>query len=178
MTEKTVAVFGSSRTPEGSPAWHRAYELGRRLAAARWTVVNGGYEGSMAAVSRGAREAGGRVIGITCAVFDPLRPNPWLSEERKMPTLIARLEAMTELADAFIALPGGIGTLTEVALVWNALQIGSLSSRPLILLGEPWPGLMEAFARYTEIGDSVLSLPRLAADVDAALAALEGRGGG
>ncbi len=173
MADKVISVFGSARTPEGSPAWRQAYELGQRLAAAGWTVVNGGYDGSMAAVSRGAREAGGRVIGITCAVFDPLRPNPWLSEERKMPTLIARLEAITGLADAFIALPGGIGTLTEVTLVWNSLQIGSIPPRPLILLGAPWPGLVEAFARYTEMGDSVLALPRLAANVDEALAALE-----
>jgi predicted Rossmann-fold nucleotide-binding protein len=122
----------------------------------------------MEAVSRGAREAGGHVIGVTCAAFDPLPPNPWLSEERKAPTLIARLEMVTALGDAFIALPGGIGTLTEVTLVWSLLQTGSLSPRPFILVGSPWAGLVAAFARYTEMGDDVLRLARLAPDVEEA----------
>ncbi|MEJ5198439.1 MAG: DNA-binding protein, partial [Anaerolineae bacterium] len=69
---RTIAVFGSSRREEESALYREAYELGRVLAGAGYAVLTGGYNGSMAAVSRGAAEAGGRVIGVTCAIFDPL----------------------------------------------------------------------------------------------------------
>lgn len=159
-----ITVFGSSRTPPGTPAWQQAYELGRDLAQAGWAIANGGYGGAMEAVSRGAREAGGYVIGVTCAAFDPLSPNPWLSEERRQPSLFARLTEIITLGDAYVALPGGIGTLSEVTLVWSLFQAGSLSPRPLILVGSPWAGLVEAFARHTEMDDGVLRLARLVVD--------------
>ncbi|MCD6290444.1 MAG: LOG family protein [Anaerolineae bacterium] len=154
-------------------AWRRAYELGERLAQSGWVIANGGYGGTMAAVSQGAHDAGGYVIGVTCALFDPTPPNPWLSEERKAPSLIARMEEIISLGDAFIALPGGIGTLAEVTLVWSMLQTRSLSPRPFILIGRPWAGLVNAFKRYTEMGDSILALARLAADVDEAMTLLD-----
>ena len=68
---KTIAIFGSSRRDEDSPLWAEAYELGRNLATAGYTVLSGGYGGSMAAASRGAAEAHGQVVGVTCAIFDP-----------------------------------------------------------------------------------------------------------
>ena len=93
---KTIAVFGSSRRDEDSPLWAEAYDLGRGLAAAGYSVLSGGYGGSMAAVSRGAVEAGGQVIGVTCAIFDPRPCNEWLTEEIKAPSLIERLRTMIE----------------------------------------------------------------------------------
>ncbi|MCS7221157.1 MAG: LOG family protein [Anaerolineae bacterium] len=168
-TGRVITVFGSSRTPAGTPAWRQAYELGRDLAQAGWTIVNGGYGGTMEAVSRGAREAGGYIIGVTCADFDPLPPNPWLNEERRKPSLFARLMEIITLGDAYIALPGGIGTLSEVTLVWSLFQAGSLPSRPLILIGSSWARLVEAFARHTEMDDGVLGLARLAADTKDAI---------
>lgn len=166
---RVVTVFGSSRTPADTLAWRQAYELGRDLAQAGWAIANGGYGGTMEAVSRGAREAGGYVIGVTCTAFDPLSPNPWLSEERRKPSLFARLTEIIALGDAYVALPGGIGTLSEVTLVWSLFQAGSLSLRPLILVGPPWAGLMEAFARHTEMDDNVLGLARLAVDAKEAV---------
>ncbi|GAB4524094.1 MAG: LOG family protein [Anaerolineae bacterium] len=170
---RIVCVFGSARTLRKSPAWQQAYYLGQQLARQGWTVVNGGYDGTMAAVSQGAREAGGYVIGVTCAVFDPLRPNLWLSEERKTSSLIERMEVLASLGDAFVALPGGIGTLAEVTLVWNLLQIGVMSPRPLILIGPMWARLMDVFTRYTEMGETVAALAWLANDVDEAVRALD-----
>jgi uncharacterized protein (TIGR00725 family) len=93
-SERIITVFGSSRRDEGSALYRETYELGRLLAQAGYAVLSGGYNGSMAAVSRGAREAGGRVIGVTCAVFDPTPPNPWLTEEIRTPTLLDRLAIM------------------------------------------------------------------------------------
>jgi hypothetical protein len=169
---KTIAVFGSSRREEHSPHYLQAYDLGRRLAQAGYAVLSGGYHGSMAAVSRGAREAGGRVIGVTCAQFDPLQPNPWLSEEIKAPTLLARLAIMMERADGFVALRGGIGTLTEVTLAWSLLQTRTLDGKPLVLMGADWPPILAAFRAHTDLGNSIAALARLAETPDEALAAL------
>ena len=132
---KTIAVFGSSRRDEDSEHYREAYDLGRVLARAGYAVLSGGYNGSMGAVSRGADEAGGRVIGITCAVFDPLPPNAWLTEEIKAPTMLDRLAIMLDRSDGFVAVRGGIGTLSEVTLAWSLLQTRSQTGKPL---GAAW----------------------------------------
>jgi len=172
QARKTIAVFCSSRREEGSSHYREACELGQSLAQAGCAVLSGGYHGSMAAVSRGAREAGGWVIGVTCAVFDPLQPNPWLSEEIKAPTLLARLAIMMERADGFVALRGGIGTLSEVMLAWSLLQTRTLYSKPLVLMGADWPPILEAFRKHTDLGNSIAALARLAETPAGVLAAL------
>jgi uncharacterized protein (TIGR00730 family) len=172
---KTIGVFGSSRREEESELYRQAYELGAVLARAGYDVLTGGYAGSMGAASRGAAEAGGRVIGVTCAIFDPAPPNPWLTEEIKAPSLLARLGIMLDRADGFVAVRGGIGTLSEVTLAWSLLQTRSLNGgTPLVLLGAEWQGVLDAFMAYTDLGRSIGSLARLAAtpvDVITALTA-------
>ena len=101
--DQTIAVFGSSRREADSAFYREAYELGGVLARAGYAVLTGGYEGSMEAASRGAREAGGRVIGVTCAIFDPRPANPWLTEEIKAATLLDRLAVMIARADGFLS---------------------------------------------------------------------------
>jgi len=171
-TGKTIAVFGSSRRDEQSSLYHEAYKLGHILAEAGYVVLSGGYNGSMAAVSRGAREAGGHVIGVTCAVFDPLPPNPWLTAEIKTPTLLARLQTMLEQADGYIAVRGGIGTLSEVTLAWSLLQTRSLAGKPLILLGADWQPVLDALRSHTDLGNSIAALARIVATPADALTAL------
>lgn len=155
---RAVAVFGSSRCAEGSPDYREAYALGQALARAGLVVVNGGYGGVMAAAARGAKDAGGRTVGITVAVFPDRAPNAWLDEVIHTPTLFARLEAFTRRADAFVVLRGGIGTLLEFALVWNMAQTGALGAKPVVLLGQHWPSLLRALRRYTTISDEDLAL--------------------
>ncbi|MBI2323185.1 MAG: TIGR00730 family Rossman fold protein [Chloroflexi bacterium] len=157
-----VAVFGSSRAAEGSHTYREAYALGRALAGAGLVVVNGGYCGVMAAVARGAKEAGGRTLGITVALFPGRVPNPWLDEVVHAPTLFARLEEFTCRADAFVALCGGIGTLLELSLVWNLSQTGALGNKPVVLLGQHWTPLLRALRRHTSISDEDLALFRRA----------------
>ena len=170
---KTIGVFGSSRREEGSALYREAYELGGALARAGYAVLTGGYGGSMGAASRGAAEAGGRVIGVTCAIFDPTPPNPWLTEEVKAPGLLARLGIMLDRCDGFVAVRGGIGTLSEVTLAWSLLQTRSLNGgTPLVLLGAEWQGVLDALMAHTDLGRSIASLARIAATPAAALAAL------
>jgi uncharacterized protein (TIGR00730 family) len=169
---KVVAVFGGSRRDENTELWREAYELGKTLALAGHAVLTGGYGGSMAAASRGAAEAGGHVIGVTCAIFDPLPPNRWLAEEIKAPDLLARLQILMERSDACVAVRGGIGTLAEVALAWNLVQTRTFV-KPLVLLGSDWQPVVEALCDYTDLGSSIAALARIVttpAEVAAVLA--------
>lgn len=136
-----VSVFGGSQPQESSPVYDEARRLGRLLAEGGHVVMTGGYIGTMEAVSRGAAEAGGHVIGVTCEEIERWRPvgrNPWVKEEWRKKTLLERLEALITRCEAALALPGGPGTLAEIALTWNLMIIGALHRRPLILIGEGW----------------------------------------
>jgi len=149
-----VTVFGGSQPQPGSPAYTEAYELGKHLALAGHTVLTGGYIGTMEAVSRGANEAGGHVIGVTCAEIEawrPVNPNAWVQEERRFATLQERLNELVQTCDAAIALPGGPGTLTEIALTWNLMIVHSLLVKPLILVGAGWQSVMKSFFNSFEV---------------------------
>lgn len=143
-----ISVFGGSQTREGDAAYAEALELGRLLAQHGHTVLTGGYIGTMEAVSRGAHEAGGHVIGVTCSEIERWRPigaNQWVKEERKKETLIERLHALVHASDAAIALPGGAGTLAEISVLWNLMTVESIHRRPLILVGRGWQSTFDQF---------------------------------
>lgn len=143
-----VTVFGGSSPKPGEQSYQEALDLGRRLAESGFAVLTGGYIGTMEAVSRGAAEAGGYVIGVTCDEIEswrPVGPNPWVQEERRFKTLRERLYALIEGCEAAIALPGGIGTLAEIAVLWSQMQTGALQVRPLVLIGTGWQETLLAF---------------------------------
>jgi len=143
-----ITVFGGSQPKEGDPAYREAFELGRLLAQAGHNVLSGGYIGTMEAVSRGANEAGGHVIGVTCEEIEkwrPVKPNRWVIEERRRSTLQERLTELIRGCDAAIALPGGPGTLTEISLTWNLMIVESLPRRPLVLVGTGWQAVLNQF---------------------------------
>src|SRR5512141_6783 len=145
-----VSVFGGSQPKEGEEAYTEARALGRLLAERGHTVLTGGYIGTMEAVSRGACEAGGHVIGVTCADIERWRPtkaNQWVREEWKRADLIDRLRDIITGSDAALALPGGPGTLTEITLMWNLMIVESLHRRPLILIGDGWQSVFDQFFR-------------------------------
>ena len=143
-----ITVFGGSQPKEGDPAYREAFELGRLLAQAGHNVLSGGYIGTMEAVSRGANEGGGHVIGVTCEEIEkwrPAKPNRWVIEERRRSTLQERLTELIRGCDAAIALPGGPGTLTEISLTWNMMIVESLPRRPLVLVGTGWQAVLNQF---------------------------------
>jgi uncharacterized protein (TIGR00730 family) len=145
-----VTVFGGSQPKQDSTAYAEAMELGKRLAERGHTVLTGGYIGVMEAVSRGAREAGGHVIGVTCEDIEawrPIKANAWVMEEIRKKTLVERLHTLIHESDAALALPGGPGTLTEISLMWNLMIVESLHRRPLILIGDGWQSVFAQFFR-------------------------------
>jgi uncharacterized protein (TIGR00730 family) len=167
-----IAVFGSSRREPNSVLYREAYALGRLLAEAGYTVLSGGYNGSMGAVSEGAHDGGGPVVGVTCALFDPLPANRWLSEEVKARDLLERLSIMMTRADGFVAVRGGIGTLSEVTLAWSLLQTRALHGKRLVLLGAHWQPVVDALRKHTDLGGTIAGLVRVVATPEEALAAL------
>ncbi len=101
-----VTVFGGAQPQPGSPAYLEACELGRLLAQAGHAVLTGGYIGTMEAVSKGANEAGGHVIGVTCDEIEHWRgtsANRWVMEVRHFSTMQERLNELVRACDAAIA---------------------------------------------------------------------------
>lgn len=151
-----ISVFGGSNPKPESEAYQQAFQLGQRIGASGATVLTGGYMGTMEAVSRGASEAGGHVIGVTAEEIEawrPIAPNPWVAEEWRCTTLRERLSKLIENCDAAIALPGGIGTLAEISLTWNQIVIHAIEPKPILLLGRGWHRIMETL--FQELGDYV-----------------------
>lgn len=143
-----VTVFGSSTPPPLSAAYQTAYELGKAIAQAGWTLCNGGYGGTMEAAAKGAVEAGGHTIGVTCLIFGRGGPNRYIKQEVPTFDLPTRLNTLVRLGQAYVVLPGGTGTLVELALVWELLNKGLLRRKaPLILLGDHWTPLLEPIRR-------------------------------
>jgi len=136
-----ITVFGGSAPKPESPEYEFAYDLGKYLATAGHTVITGGYMGIMEAVSRGAAEAKGHVIGITCVEIERWRHNGknlWVKEEWCQPTLHDRIIKLIDSCDLAIALPGGPGTLAEIVLMWNRIQIQVIPPKPIIVVGVGW----------------------------------------
>ena len=144
MIKKTriITVFGSSRPEDGHTDYVEALELGRALAVAGFAVCTGGYGGVMEAVSRGARESGGRVLAVTSSFFRP-RVNRWVEEETCMATWQERLFELVRLGDGYVACKGGTGTLVELAVVWEMLNKKAMEHRPFVVLGDFWQPILD-----------------------------------
>jgi hypothetical protein len=139
---KIITVFGSSRPEEGHADYAEAQELGRVLAESGFAVCSGGYGGVMEAVSRGAREAGGRVFAVTSSFFRA-KTNRWVDEETRVDTWQERLFELVRLGDGYVACKGGTGTLVELAVVWEMLNKKAMAARPFVVLGDFWQPILD-----------------------------------
>ncbi|MFB3788194.1 MAG: LOG family protein [bacterium] len=164
---KTIAVYGSSGITQDSPAAEQAARAGRLLAAARFKICNGGYMGAMEACSRGAQEAGGMVIGVTCDEFQNRMPNPFLTEEVRTPDLPERISTLMRMADAYVILDGNIGTLAELFLAWNVVAMGW--RKPILVVGEKLKNALYDLQQHTEIGGKQLAMLNFVDTVDTAV---------
>lgn len=174
-----VTVFGGSVPKPGSTPYQQAYRLGQIIGQRGHTAITGGYIGTMEAISRGCAEAGGHVIGITCDEIEawrPVRPNRWVIEEIRMEKINQRLFTLIEECDLAIALPGGVGTLAEIAMMWNQMQTNAIPARPLVLVGGGWQQTFDVLFSHH---DAYIPPPHrqylsFAADIDDAAPYLKG----
>jgi uncharacterized protein (TIGR00730 family) len=139
-----VTVFGSARFPDGHPYYALARELGARLAAAGFTVMTGGGPGIMEAANRGAKDVGGRSVGCNIELPNEQVPNPYLDRWITFRHFFVRKVMLVKYSYAFVALPGGFGTLDEIFETATLIQTGKIREFPLVLLGRDfWHPLME-----------------------------------
>jgi uncharacterized protein (TIGR00725 family) len=146
-----VTVFGSSRPHEGDADYEEAWILGRSLAKHGFFVCSGGYGGVMEAVSRGAKEAGGKTFGVTAEFFKAAKLNAWIDVEVRMESWEERLFELIRRADGFVACKGGTGTLVELAVVWEMLNKSVMSEKPFAVLGDFWQPVLDR-VREVELG--------------------------
>ena len=181
MNDRIVAVYGSSSSVRGDGVYEMGVELGRLLAQAGFGVVNGGYSGLMEAVSAGAASAGGTAIGVTAPSLFPGRPggNSYLTEEIPAGSLIDRIKVMSELACAYVVMPGSIGTLTELALAWNDAFLSArrgAAPKPVIAFRRAWGRIVDMLTADLRTAPGLVTMvdtPR-----EAVGAVVEARGAG
>lgn len=139
---RIITLFGSAAPQEGDEEYMAAWELGRLLASAGYVLCNGGYGGIMEASARGARERGGHTIGVIISSVSTA-VNPFIVEVIPRHSLLERLETLLEKGDGYIVLPGGTGTLLELAAVWEYLNKSLMPQKPVIVLGSFWQPVVE-----------------------------------
>jgi len=162
-----IAVLGSARLTENDEWWAQAYKLGALLAKEGYAIVTGGYGGLMAAASQGAYETGGRAIGLPMQHWTGIAPNPWNADLRWSSDYGTRLNYILH-CEAVIALPGGVGTLSEMAVAWSAIQT-ERRALPLVLLGDCWLQVIKVVRENLVVSDVDLNLLRFAASPEEAV---------
>lgn len=157
-TPHIIAVFGGSRPQAGSAEYQQAYQMGKLLAQCGYIIMNGGYGGTMEASARGARENGGKTIGVLSGEFGELSPNLFLDETVMREDLFTRIREMQLRANAFIVLKGSMGTLAELALVWNLAKIDIRHRKPILVVGEGWRKVLEAWSQNLAVTEEEMKL--------------------
>jgi len=159
-----VTIFGSARAKPGTVAYEETKRAAAALAEMGCDIITGGGPGLMQAANAGVESStGSRSVGIRVDLPFEQEVNPFVELAFEHKTFFTRLHHFVLASDAFIVAPGGIGTVLELTLIWQLLQVNHLEKTPLILVGKLWPGLVEW------VRDSMLSFetPLInAADVD------------
>jgi hypothetical protein len=139
-----VTVFGSARFTEDHASYILARDIGQRLARAGFTVMTGGGPGIMEAANRGAKEAGGYSVGCNIELSQEQKPNPYLDKWVTFKHFFVRKLMLVKYSYAFIAMPGGFGTLDEIFETATLIQTHKIKDFPLILVGkEYWQPLLD-----------------------------------
>lgn len=173
-SERIVTIFGGSKCCDSDLEYNEARRVGELLAEAGFTVCTGGYLGVMEAASRGAYERGGRVIGVIMNQFKH-QPNQYLTEKVASAHFYERLQHLITKSVGFIAMRGGMGTVTELSLVWNKIQTKVIEPRPLVLLGDCWPPIVREWQRSLVVSDDDVSALDFAASADEAVRIIQER---
>lgn len=147
-----VTVFGSARFKEEHPFYASARQVGSLLAKAGFTVMTGGGPGIMEAANRGAREAGGRSVGCNIVLPVEQKPNPYLDTFVEFRHFYVRKVMLVKYSYAFIAMPGGFGTLDEIFETATLIQTGKIKKFPMVLVGRDYWSPLSEFLGKTLLG--------------------------
>ena len=171
-----VTIFGSARLGPGSFGYEETKRAAAALADLDCDIVTGGGPGLMQAANEGAAGRGVQSVGIRVELPFEQEVNAFVTSAFEHRTFFTRLHQFVLSSDAFIVAPGGIGTVLEMTLIWQLLQVGHLENTSLILVGQMWPGLVE-WARQSMLSSDPplasardLDIPRCVANADEAIA--------
>ena len=172
-----VTIFGSARFHESHPYYAVAREVGRRTSALGFTVMTGGGPGLMEAANRGARDFGGRSVGCNIELPMEQDANPYLDRWISCHYFFVRKVLLFKYSYAFIALPGGLGTLDELCEALTLIQTGKIRNYPVVLIGteywKPFVELLNEMLAAGAVGPSDLKLLVVTDNLDEAMAHLE-----
>ncbi len=132
---EAVTVFGSARVEAGTAEYEMGVELGRLLGQAGFAVITGGGPGAMEAANKGAYEAGAPSIGLNIELPFEQHINPYLTLGMNFRYFFVRKTMFVKYAQAFVCLPGGVGTLDELFEALTLVQTGKVKRFPIVLLG-------------------------------------------
>lgn len=142
-----VTIFGSARIQPGTPAYEGVKKLAAELSLMGCDILTGGGPGLMQAANEGAHSTDPqglrRSVGINIELPFEQEVNPFVSQAYGHRTFFSRLHHFMIASDAFIVVPGGIGSLLELSLAWQLLQVRKVYNTPLILVGKMWAELVE-----------------------------------
>lgn len=142
-----VTIFGSARLKSGTPVYNDVKKLAAEVTKMGCDIISGGGPGLMQAANEGAHSihprGGKRSVGIRIALPFEQEVNPFVSQAYEHRTFFSRLHHFMIMSDAFVVVPGGIGTLLELSLAWQLLQVSKLYNTPLIVVGKMWADLIE-----------------------------------
>jgi uncharacterized protein (TIGR00730 family) len=175
-----VTVFGSARFGESHPYYELARSAGRSLARAGFAVMTGGGPGIMEAANRGAREGGGYTIGCNIVLPMEQKPNPYLDLMLEFDHFFVRKVMLVKYSQAFVALPGGLGTIDEVFETLTLIQTNKMTDFPVVLMGSDyWQPLLEwlrqKMVAERTIGVEDLALLRVTDSVEEAVSLIADR---
>jgi uncharacterized protein (TIGR00730 family) len=140
-----VAIFGSARAEPGTFVYEEVKRVAAAFASQGCDIVTGGGPGLMQAANEGATSVGSRLGSMGIRVELPFEQdvNPFVEEAFEHKTFFTRLHHFVIVSDAFVVVPGGIGTVLEMLMIWQLLQVKHVGNVPLILVGKMWRGLVD-----------------------------------
>lgn len=139
-----VAIFGSARARPGTFVYEEVKRAAAAFASLGCDIITGGGPGLMQAANEGAKSAGGLgSMGIRVDLPFEQHVNPFVEQAFEHETFFTRLHHFVIASDAFVVVPGGIGTVLEMLMIWQLLQVRHMDDVPLILVGKMWNGLIE-----------------------------------
>jgi uncharacterized protein (TIGR00730 family) len=171
-SNNVISVFGASNPEPGTAEYKQAQAVGRVLAELGYAIANGGYGGTMEASARGAKEAGGQTLGVTCRVWSR-KPNEYIDEIVETAEYNERLSKLIDLGrSGYVALPGATGTLVELAWVWEHACKGWWA-RPIAMVGEFWKPLVKMMVAQRSRSDQYVRLVTTAEELKNVFPALQ-----
>lgn len=155
MSNNTITSFGSAFINQSEPLYSQTEELGKYIAQAGYTVCSGGYNGTMEAISKGAKSTGGHTIGISIKGWSN-KVNEFIDENIQAENLMERILKLINIADSYIIFKGGTGTLLEISATLELMNKKAMPEKKMIFYTDFWKSMIEILRQDSEILNNLI----------------------